>query len=232
MIATIKAYITKKPLLEKYARFFISRKNPIKLIAKKNIKGRNNKIEIANSATLYNCQIKIIGNGNNVKIEASSVFNNVKIYIKGNSNSIRICNNVRFNRGGSIWIEDNYGTLLVGQKTTFEDTHLAITEDNSKIQIGEDCMFAYDIDVRTGDSHSIIDTITNKRINAAKDVIIGNHVWTAAHVSILKGSEINDNSVVATRSVVTKKFETKNILIAGAPAKQIKSNLNWDRQRI
>jgi acetyltransferase-like isoleucine patch superfamily enzyme len=93
-------------------------------------------------------------------------------------------------------------------------------------------LFAYDIDIRTGDSHSIIDTITNERVNHARDVIIGNHVWVAAHVSILKGSYISDNSVIATRALVTKRFEVPNILIGGIPARKIKSNINWDRKRI
>lgn len=93
-------------------------------------------------------------------------------------------------------------------------------------------MFAYDIDLRTGDSHSIIDAHTQKRINYAQNIEIGNHVWIASHVSILKGVRISDNSVVATRAVVTKSFEDENVLIGGTPAKKIKENINWDRQRI
>lgn len=93
-------------------------------------------------------------------------------------------------------------------------------------------MFAYDIDIRTGDSHSIIDTLTNERINYAQNIHIGNHVWIASHVSILKGVHIADSSVVATRAVVTRSFEEKNILIGGMPAKKLKENIAWDRQRI
>nr|HQE12748.1 hypothetical protein [Flavipsychrobacter sp.] len=61
---------------------------------------------------------------------------------------------------------------------------------------------------------------------------IGNHIWIASHVSILKGVHIADNTVVATRAVVTKSFIEKNILIGGMPAKKLKENINWDRQRI
>jgi acetyltransferase-like isoleucine patch superfamily enzyme len=92
-------------------------------------------------------------------------------------------------------------------------------------------MFANDIDLRTGDSHSIIDSLSSERINYAQDINIGNHVWVASHVSILKGVHISDNSVVATRAVVTKSFQENNILIGGMPAKKIKENINWDRQR-
>ncbi len=93
-------------------------------------------------------------------------------------------------------------------------------------------MLSYDVDIRTGEAHSIIDLSTNKRINYAKNITIGNHVWVAAHVSILKGSQIPSNSVVATRALVTKKFEKENVLIGGSPAVIIKENINWLRERI
>ena len=145
---------------------------------------------------------------------------------------LRLVNLVRFNKGGSIWIEDYNCEAIIGDNTTFEDSHIAVTEPNSKIQIGNDCMFANDIDIRTGDSHSIIDSLTNERINYAQNINIGNHIWIASHVSILKGVHIADNTVVATRAVVTKSFIEKNILIGGMPAKKLKENINWDRQRI
>ena len=139
--------------------------------------------------------------------------------------------NVEFVRGGLIWVEDFNCEALIGENTTFEDIHIAVTEPESEIHIGRDCMFAYGIDVRTGDSHSIINTNTKKRTNYAQDINIGNHVWVAAHVSILKGVHIADNCVIATRSVVTNKFEDENILIAGMPAKKIKENIRWERKR-
>ena len=131
-----------------------------------------------------------------------------------------------------MWIEDNDCEIRIGTRTTFEDVHFSVTEPKSKIIIGEDCMFAYDIDLRTGDSHSIIDSTTMKRINYAKNVEIDNHVWVASHVSILKGVKISPNSVVATRSTVTKIFDKSGVLIGGTPAKVLKENITWDRTTI
>ena len=93
-------------------------------------------------------------------------------------------------------------------------------------------MFAQDIDVRTGDSHSIIDTDTNIRINGAKNVVIGNHVWVASHCIILKGNIVPDNCVIATGSIITKSFKNRGVIIAGNPGKIVKENINWDRKRI
>ena len=228
----IKKTLKKYPVIEKYLRVIISKQSikdsrPLKII-----KGTNNAIDIDNSVILNNCKFDIIGNNNKIVINKSSILNNVTFFIRGNNNTIIIEKRVRFNRGGSFWIEDYDCEAIVGESTTFEDTHIAATEPNSKIIIGKDCMFANGIDLRTGDSHSIIDAITKKRINYAQNIEIGNHVWIAAHASVLKGVSISDNSVVATRSVVTKSFSEKNILIGGIPAKKLKENINWDRERI
>jgi acetyltransferase-like isoleucine patch superfamily enzyme len=181
---------------------------------------------------LFNCTFDIIGNENIIEISELSSFNNVTFFIRGSNNKIKIGKNVRFNRGGSIWIEDCSCEAIIGDYSTFEDSHIAVTEPSSKIHIGKDCMFAYDIDIRTGDSHSIIDSLTNERINFAKSINIGNHIWVASHVSILKGVNIADNSVIATRAVVTRSFNDNNILIGGIPAKKLKDNINWERERI
>jgi len=37
--------------------------------------------------------------------------------------------------------------------------------------IGSECMIAHDIEMRTGDAHSILDVKTGQRINKAKDVL-------------------------------------------------------------
>jgi acetyltransferase-like isoleucine patch superfamily enzyme len=193
------------------------------------IKGVNN--QISYPKVNINLQLTINGNNNSLIVSKKSILRNVRIIIIGNNNTIYLGDDVKFNKKGLIWIEDNYTTLNIGKCATFEDTSFAITENNSKIEIGDDCMFAYDIEIKTGDSHSIIDISTGKRINFAKDVIIGNHVWVAAHSVLLKGTKINDNSIVASNTVVTKPFNEKNAIIAGNPAKIIKEGVNWDRAR-
>lgn len=228
----IKQLVIKYPILEKYLRALKSGQNLKDMKPKKIIKGKDTIFDIDQAATLFNCSFDIIGNNNRIEIKEGSILNNVSFFIRGDNNTIKIGQRVRFNRGGSIWIEDYSCEVIIGDSTTFEDIHLAVTEPDSKIHIGKDCMFAYGIDLRTGDSHSILDAITKERINYAQDIFIGNHVWIAAHVSILKGVHISDNSVVATRAVVTKSFQEKNILIGGMPAKKLKANIDWDRERI
>jgi acetyltransferase-like isoleucine patch superfamily enzyme len=198
----------------------------------KRIIGHRNRFTFPPSAIFVNCKVDIQGSNNHIRIGDFCSFANVTFWIRGDDNHVDISDGVKFARGGSLHIEDNQCIIAIGRNSTFEDAHLAATEPRSRIVVGEDCMFAYDIDVRTGDSHSIIDMVTNRRINFAKDVSIDDHVWISAHCSILKGATIARNSVVATRSVVTKAFDREGIVLGGNPCRILKEQITWDRRRI
>jgi acetyltransferase-like isoleucine patch superfamily enzyme len=209
-----------------------------KIIDKLIIQSSINKYILAGNSIVYydaklsNVKFDSIGSNNNIVIKEGCIFNNFTFFIRGNNHKILIEKNCRFNRGGVIWIEDDDCSLSIGEGSSFEDVHIAITEPGSKLSIGKDCMFANFVDVRTGDSHSIISQETQERINFAKDVFIGDHVWVAAHSIILKGSSIPENSIVATGSIVTKRYIQKGIILAGNPASTIKEGINWSRNRI
>lgn len=198
---------------------------------KKKICGDKNQINYKN-VRLSKVIFDINGYGNIIEIKEGSILKNVTFFIRGNNHRILIGSNCIFNRGGNIWIEDSECVLSIGDNSTFEEVHLALTEPGSKITIGCDCMFAYDIDVRTGDSHSVILEENNVRINFAEDIKIGDHVWIAAHTILLKGTIISENSIVATGSVVSGKHETKGTIIGGNPARQLKQGISWSRERI
>jgi len=232
MINTIKSILKSNLFLWKLSLLVIAPKRFFSLFPKYNIKGRGNKIKVERSARLYNCTFQICGDKNLIWIDKNVIAHNLKFNIIGHCHSIRILQNVQFNRSGMIWVEDNNCTIEIGRDSTFEEVHIAATEPHSKISIGEDCIFATGIEIRTGDSHSLLDNNSRKRINYAKDVIIGNRVWVASNASILKGSVIGSNSVVGTRAVVTGSFEESNILIGGIPAKKLKENIDWARERI
>lgn len=150
--------------------------------------------------------------------------------ISGNNNKIRVGDRV-YMIDANLYIEDDKNEININNRTSIcGRTHLACTE-GKKIMIGEHCMFSSDVVLRTGDSHSIID-LKGNRINDAKDVIIGDHVWIGNKTIITKGSKISANSIVATGAVVTRTFEDMNIILGGNPAHIIKENINWLQERV
>ncbi len=197
---------------------------------RESIQGQGNAIQ-ADGARLAGVEVDILGDRNLVVIGEGSAVYNLKIRIRGSDHRIEMGRNCRISRGGVFWIEDDHCLLSVGAGTTMVEVSVAVTEPGSKVIIGEDCMFANDIDIRSGDSHSVLDAATGRRINFAQDILIGDHVWIAAHTVILKGVTIGRDSVVASGAVVTRTGEPGSIL-AGNPARVIKTGITWKRERI
>ena len=56
--------------------------------------------------------------------------------------------------------------------------------------------------------------------------------WIGKDVKIGKNVRIADNSIVGWGSIVTKRFEEPNVILAGIPAKVVKHGVNWDRKSI
>ncbi len=196
---------------------------------RRSIRGRGNLFQ-AEGTTLTNVELDIIGNDNRIILGQGGIFHNVRFRLRGDGHYIEFGPNCRITRGAILWFEDDHCTLQVGQGTSMVEVHIAVTEPGSKVLIGEDCMFANDIDIRSGDSHSIVDAASGERLNFAEDVVIGNHVWIAPHVVVLKGVQIGDHSVVATGSIVTKSCPP-NSLIAGNPARVVRTGISWKRER-
>lgn len=201
---------------------------PVKQIRHNQIHGNENSVEdLGNS---YSVIYDIIGNHNKIFIDVDALITDLKFHIRGDNHCIYIGKKSKI-KSGVFWMEDCNGELIIGNGTTIESAHLAVTEPNKKIVIGENCMLSTGINIRTGDSHSIIDQVTLKRINYAEDISIGNHVWIGANATILKGCNIGENSIIATGAIVTKDVGP-NSIVGGIPAVVIKNGVSWKRERI
>ena len=109
-------------------------------------------------------------------------------------------------------------------------SHFACTENGSKLIVGDDGMLSSNVQIRTGDSHSFVD-LEGRRINHAKSAVIGNNCWICKDAKVLKGVHLEGDVIVSTEAIVTKSFGI-NILLGGTPAKVLKENVSWDKERV
>ena len=174
-------------------------------------------------------KIKISGNNNVLYVGKNTQLRNSNIFIKGNNNILYIGDDCIVNNT-SIILDNESSEIRIGNKTSIAKAQI-VSLESYKIEIGEDCMLSYDIEIRNTDSHKIYDKNTNKRINEGNSINIGNHVWLGMRAIILKGVNIGDNSIVAAGSIVTKDVKA-NTIISGNPAKQIKENIYWTREEV
>ena len=97
------------------------------------------------------------------------------------------------------------------------------------IMFGSNCLLSWDILVMDNDFHDIIDN-KGQIINAPKPISIGNHVWIGCRNTILKGTRIADNTVVAAGSVIARCVKETNCIIGGVgkSLEIIKRDVKWE----
>lgn len=191
-------------------------------------KGRSNKV--VSRGIRIHTKVQICGNGNTVCIEKGSVIKNTLIRIQGDNNTVILQPN-SYVSGAELWVENNGCELVVGERTFVgHHSHLACTENGSKLHLGCDCMISSYVQIRTGDSHSLVD-LEGKRINQAEPVFIGDHCWIGEGAKVLKGVCLAGDDIVSAGAIITKSFE-KNVLIGGVPGRILKDSVNWKSERI
>ncbi|QDL93400.1 acyltransferase [Paroceanicella profunda] len=119
-------------------------------------------------------------------------------------------------------------TFYAGPNTTMGGVNAWLQGAASTLLIGEDCMLSWDVMLRTGDAHSVIDVGNREVTNLARDLLIGPHVWLGYDVHVMKGVEIGAGSLVSSMSVVTRSIPPLTAA-AGIPAKPIRSGTTWSR---
>lgn len=101
--------------------------------------------------------------------------------------------------------------------------------EGGRISVGESCLFASAIDIRNGDSHSIIDCRKRRspeRLGRRGD---GEHVWLGVRVMVLTGSR-TANSTVGAGSIVAGALP-EGCIAAGMPARVVAQGVTWRGER-
>lgn len=96
---------------------------------------------------------------------------------------------------------------------------------DNEIQFGDNTLISWECQIMDNDFHNII--INQNQKSSLGNISIGNNVWIGSRVIVNKGCWIPDNCVIASGSLVNKKFDKSNLLIGGVPAKIIKDNIEW-----
>lgn len=117
---------------------------------------------------------------------------------------------INFDYGYNIFVGENF-------YANFNCTFL----DVSTIEIGDNCMFAPNVQLYTA-THPLHPVKSNSGLEYAKPIKIGDNVWLGGGVIVTPGVTLGNNVVVGAGSVVTKSFPD-NVVIAGNPARIIKT---------
>ena len=112
------------------------------------------------------------------------------------------------------------GVLTIGARTIFG--HHCTLAAKQSIRIGRDCLIAEMVSIRDHDhAFEQFDVPIREQGAACAPVVIGDNVWLAARVVVVKGVTIGDNAIVGAGAVVTKDIPAGAIAV-GVPARVVK----------
>jgi acetyltransferase-like isoleucine patch superfamily enzyme len=191
------------------------------------LRGVGNTVEYSGSL-LRRVRVTVNGDNNKIRIAPGARLSNMVIQIAGSRHVLDIGADCVV-KAGTVCMDDDDGRLAIGDNTTIENVDIAVTE-SGRVEIGRDCMLAFGIDIRNGDSHAIMDAGSGERVNRAEDIRLDDHVWIGAHVQVLKGSTVGSGSVVGARSLVCGAIPA-GVVSGGIPARTIRANIRWSRKR-
>lgn len=159
----------------------------------------------------FNC-VEFIA-GDCVKIQKGVEITGNKIHL---GDYTRICPNVIIG-GGSSKTEDSNVTIGKGVLVC-RDVYL---NNARNLYIGDDVGIGQHVEIWT---HGLWMNTLLGYPRIFKDTIIGNHVWITSHTSILAGSRIGDNVIIANHSLINRDIPS-GCFAGGIPVKIIKANV-------
>ena len=106
--------------------------------------------------------------------------------------------------------------------------HECVIDCFDSISIGHHVVISERVVLRDSDNHSIQDmeAISSDESAVTAPIVIGDHVWVGMNTIVLKGVTIGEGAVVAAGSVVNKDVPP-HCLVAGVPAKVVKTDITW-----
>ena len=108
---------------------------------------------------------------------------------------------------------------------------ITLMEDGTRVTFGNDCLVSSGVQLWASDTHAILDASGNP-VNIGDHITIGNHVWIGIDAKLMKNTTVPDNCIVAAGAVVVGHMNiTSGSIVAGNPAKVVRTGVRWSKSR-
>lgn len=127
---------------------------------------------------------------------------------------ISLGDHIKIGTGSKLHVQ---GKLFIGSESNFTGEATIIC--NKEVSFGEQCLISWQTLFMDSDLHRITDS-TNQQTNSDKPIYIEKKVWIGSRSTIIKGTKVSRNSVIASTSTVVGNFPSDSV-IGGNPARKI-----------
>jgi acetyltransferase-like isoleucine patch superfamily enzyme len=141
----------------------------------------------------------------------------------GKKAQLRIQGTVQLLRGVRVFVNDG-ACLEIGTRSYINDCSTLTCFDH--IKIGSGCSISWNTNIMDGNIHELV--IAGRPRPRSAPVCIGDRVWIGSGATILAGTTIGDQSVVAAASVVTADVPS-GVVVGGNPARILAKDASWEQ---
>jgi acetyltransferase-like isoleucine patch superfamily enzyme len=148
----------------------------------------------------------------------SNVFIDKNVELQRYPKNIFVGDGAVLKEGTRICACNSEAKVQIGNRTTIGFHNFIFASSN--IEIGDDCLIAPFVYIVDSNHRAMRDQKINLQGNDTEAIKIGNDVWVASNVTILKGVQIGNGAIIAANSVVNKNVPSYEIW-GGSPAKKL-----------
>lgn len=180
---------------------------------------------------LPRAQVTFRGTGATLIVDSRAHVGNFRVDFNGHNGALRLGANAHKRYFGASIRVGQDSTVTIGDNVSSTAGVVMSAVEGCSLTVGDDVMFASENQVRCDDGHPIFDVTTGERVNPARDITIGDHVWLAWGALVLGGGSIGSGSVIGAHSIVTGAIPN-NVVAVGAPARVSRRDIAWERPHL
>jgi acetyltransferase-like isoleucine patch superfamily enzyme len=130
---------------------------------------------------------------------------------------------VQILRGVRVFVNDE-AHLEIGTRSYINDCSTITCFEH--IKIGSGCSISWNTNIMDTNIHELI--VAGRPRPRTAPISIGDRVWIGSGATILAGTTIDEQAIVAAASVVTADVPSK-VVVAGNPARIIAEDVSWEQ---
>lgn len=188
------------------------------------------KNRVEGNPEISNSKINFKGENNILYCEGNVKLVNANLSFEGSNSIVYLSSALNYQYSINLIIY-NDSTFFIGRENNLSSPININIQENQNVIIGAEGSISSGVNIRTADIHPIYDNASKERINFAKSVFIGDHVWIGHLAYISRGVKIGSGAIVENYSFVPHNAKIKsNSLVVGNPARMERDNVFYIKE--
>ncbi len=186
--------------------------------------------KVFGNPVITNSNISFKGYNNVLYCEGNVKIINANFSFEGNNSIVYLSSSKDSQYSFNLIIYNN-STFFIGRENNMSYPININIQENQNVIIGAECSISSGVNIRTADIHPIYDNESKQRINPAKSVFIGDHVWIGHLAYISRGVKIGSGSIIENYSFIPHNAKVfSNNLVVGNPARIERDNVFYTKE--